>query len=216
METEVVRLPPYRSYLMVRGIARSAVFYDNTDRDRFLDRAGRVFTEGKTACYAFALLRNHVHLLLRTGARPLSDIMRRLLCRLIQQASQCHRKGDERIPGSSDFVLKVMKAAEETWERAHALKIEGLDFAAVHQHVACLFSLNPEEMLFPGKYRHRVLARSVLCYFLVRELGMTATAVAKRLGIGQPAVSMAVARGEAIVREKGLRLACREREKAIK
>ena len=35
---------------------------------------------------------------------------------------------------------------------------------------------------------------------------MTATTVAERLGIGQPAVSIAVARGEAIVKDRELRL----------
>jgi capsule polysaccharide modification protein KpsS len=59
-------------------------------------------------------------------------------------------------------------------------------------------------------FRNRVAARSVLCYFLVRELGMTATTVANKLGIGQPAVSIAVARGEVIVREKGLALPRRQ------
>jgi hypothetical protein len=117
-----------------------------------------------------------------------------------------HRKGDERILGSGEFVLEVMKAAGQTWERTHALKVEGLDFAAINQHVARLFNLSPEEVLLSGKYPNRVAARSTLCYFLVRELGMTATAVAERLGMGQPAVSIAVSRGEAIVKERGLSL----------
>ena len=34
-----------------------------------------------------------------------------------------HGKGDERIPGSSAFVLEVMKASQETWERGHALRV---------------------------------------------------------------------------------------------
>ena len=111
-----------------------------------------------------------------------------------------------RILGSSGFVLGVMKAAHETWERTHALKIKGIDFATVQRHVARLFELDPEGILLPGKYRARVAARSVLCYFLVRELGMTVTAVAEKLGIGQPAASIAVARGEAIVKERDLSL----------
>jgi hypothetical protein len=41
---------------------------------------------------------------------------------------------------------------------------------------------------------------------LVRELGMTCTAVGERLVIGQPAVSVVLARGEKIVKEKGFRL----------
>lgn len=117
-----------------------------------------------------------------------------------------HRKGDERILGSSDFVLETMKAANETWERNHALKVRGINFASIHEHVAHLFNIDAEEIFRPGKYRTRVAARSVFCYFLVRDLGMTATAIAEKLGIGQRAVSISVARGEDIVRERGLTL----------
>jgi hypothetical protein len=37
---------------MVRGITRSAIFYDGADRERFSDPAGMVFAEERTACYA--------------------------------------------------------------------------------------------------------------------------------------------------------------------
>jgi hypothetical protein len=116
------------------------------------------------------------------------------------------RKGDEQILGSSGFAIQTLRAARETWERSHALNIEGIDFTAVQNHVARLFQLNPEDLLLLGKYPNRVAARSVFCYLLVRELGMTCTAVAKRLGIGQPAVSIALARGEKLAKEKGFTL----------
>jgi putative transposase len=117
-----------------------------------------------------------------------------------------HRKGDQRILGSSDLVLEVLKAADERWEHTHALKMEGIDFAAMQACVTRFFNLDAGDILLPGKYPNRVAARSVLCYFLVGDLGMTVTAVAERLGIGQPTVSIAVRRGEALVREKGLSL----------
>ena len=66
-----------------------------------------------------------------------------------------------------------------------------------------LSGLPGNEVLSPGKQRYRVKARSVLCFWAVRELGMTATALAKELSISQPAVNNAVSRGERIVREKG-------------
>ena len=311
-------------HLMVRGITRRSIFYDDTDKDRFIDRVEKVFTEGETSCYAFALLSNHLHLLVRTGVTPVTTLMRRLLTgyavsfnkrhkrsgHLFQNryksilceeepyflqlvryvhlnplrahlvpdldsldsypytghstimgkcdrgwldteyvlaqfgnrkeparelyrtfveagmgegkrtdltggglirslkgwhpTGKLHERGDERILGTSGFVLEVLKSTEEAWERTHTLKIQGIDFAHVRDHVAGLFNLNPEEILLPGKYPARVAARSVLCYFLVRELKMTTTTVAEKLGIGQPAVSIAVARGERIVREKGL------------
>jgi len=61
-------------------------------------------------------------------------------------------------------------------------------------------------MYVPEASPNRVTGRSVFCYLLVRELGMTCTAVAKRLGIGQPAVSIALARGEKLAKEKGFTL----------
>jgi len=55
------------------------IFRNNGDRDAFLDRLGELLLESSTSCYAWALLSNHVHLLLRTGSIPLAGIMRRLL-----------------------------------------------------------------------------------------------------------------------------------------
>ena len=43
-------------HVIVRGIEQSAIFYDNGDRDRLIDRIEKVFAEEKTKCYAFALL----------------------------------------------------------------------------------------------------------------------------------------------------------------
>jgi hypothetical protein len=96
-----------------------------------------VLGEGKATCYAFALLSNHVHLLLRTGITPIAGIMSHLLTGYAVSFNGRH----------SDFVSEVIKAAGQTWERAHSLKKEGIDFSAVNEHVARLFNLNPEEIL---------------------------------------------------------------------
>ncbi len=50
----------------------------------------------------------------------------------------------------------------------------------------------PAEVRKPGNQPLRVKARSLVCYWAVRELGMSGTSVSKLLGIGQPAVSRAV------------------------
>jgi REP element-mobilizing transposase RayT len=64
---------------MVRGIERTALFRDRRDRDEFVRRLGAVVAAGGAAVYAWALLPNHVHLLLRTGRAPLARLMRALL-----------------------------------------------------------------------------------------------------------------------------------------
>ena len=62
------------------------------------------------------------------------------------------------------------------------------------------------KILNSDKYREVVPARSVFCYWAVRELGVSATALAERLGMTQPAVSISVKRGEKIAEEMGLQL----------
>jgi REP element-mobilizing transposase RayT len=66
-------------HLLVRGIERRAVFRDDADREKFIEKLGTVLAESLTSCFAYALMRNHVHLLLRTGTVPIATVMRRLL-----------------------------------------------------------------------------------------------------------------------------------------
>lgn len=66
-------------HIIVRGIERKKIFKDDTDRDKFLERFGVILSDTKTDCFAWAIIPNHFHLLLRTGATPISSVMRRLL-----------------------------------------------------------------------------------------------------------------------------------------
>jgi len=115
-------------------------------------------------------------------------------------------KGDERILGDSDFVLDVLKASEEELERRYRLKAVGFDLERLAQRVAEIFGIEAEEIRGAGKYARMVPARSVFCYWAVRELGVRETELARRLKLTQPAVSISVRRGEHIVQEKGLEI----------
>jgi len=66
-------------HVMVRGIERTTVFRDDADRADFVARVARLAEQGALTIYAWALLPNHAHLLLRTGPRPLARSMRSLL-----------------------------------------------------------------------------------------------------------------------------------------
>ncbi len=63
-------------HIMVRGIERTTIFRDDTDRADFLARLAGSVERGAVTVYAWALLANHAHLLLRTGTRPLTQSMR--------------------------------------------------------------------------------------------------------------------------------------------
>ncbi len=315
-------------HIMVRGIEQRKIFIDDIDRNNFLDRLGKVVSETETKCFAWALIPNHLHLLLRTGSCPLSTVMRRLLTghaitfnrrhgrsghlfqnryksilcqentyllelvrylhlnpiragqvldmatldsypfcghsvlmgkkerawqddtyvlslfhKRIETArrrykafvleglqkgrrpeltggglirsnggwamiksfrrANMHLKSDERILGDSEFVESVLKAADESLEKKFHLKSEGFDIRKLADRVAEIFFIDPEEIFQPGKQPVKVRARSLFCYWAVRELGFTMAYLAQKLNISQPAVSVSVRRGEQIVSENG-------------
>ncbi|MBU1054688.1 MAG: transposase [Proteobacteria bacterium] len=315
-------------HVMVRGIERGAVFQNNTDRNHFLERLGKILQDTETICYAWALIPNHFHLLLRTGPVPISTVMRRLLtgyalwynrkhsrnghvfqnrfksilCQedsyllelvryihlnpiranlvenleelgqypysghsvlmgkmenpwqdtewvlgmfgkklgvarraykvfvgnginqgrrldltgggLLRSAggwegvkalreAKVYQKNDERILGDSDFVQRVLVSAEEAMEKKYALRSSGLDLDGVALRVSEVLGLKLEEVWATGKYRRIVEARSLLCYWAVRELGIPMSSLAKKLRISVPSVSESVTRGQKIARTKG-------------
>jgi REP element-mobilizing transposase RayT len=79
-------------HVIIRGIERTAIFVDDTERENFLERLSGLLLESQTACYAWALLTNHTHLLLRTGSAPIASIMRRLLTGYAVSFNRRHRR----------------------------------------------------------------------------------------------------------------------------
>jgi len=70
--------PGVLHHVMIRGIERRALFVDDEDRRDFLVRLERVLEGSGSVCLGFALMDNHVHLLVRSGQTRLSRLMARL------------------------------------------------------------------------------------------------------------------------------------------
>ena len=115
-------------------------------------------------------------------------------------------KGDERILGDSDFVESVLKEANEQLERRYQLEAGGFDLDQVARRVAQVMKIKPDLLWERSRRPQVVAARDLLCYWASNELGVSATDLAKRLNLTQPAVSIAVRRGEKIARENQYRL----------
>ena len=318
-------------HIIVRGIDRKSIFKDDADKNNFLGRLKNILTNSTTLCFAWALIPNHFHLLLRTGSVPISTIMKRLLtghaiyfnrkhrrvghlfqnryksilCQedayllelvryihlnpirakivpdlkfldkyaysghaaimgkkkngwqdtdyvlkffhtklsiarrryrenvkkgisvgkrpdligggLVRSAGgwdalkglrriKAYMKGDERILGDGDFVETVLKASKDEFDRKYLLKDRGYDLNAVVDRVAEVLGVNRAEVLSPGRQPRRVQARSLVCYWASRELGMSMVELSKRLKISQPTVSQSANRGEKIAKENRLNL----------
>ena len=318
-------------HIIARGIERSKIFRDNTDRNNFLDRLGRIIKETNTICFGWALIPNHFHLVLKTGDVPIATVMRRLLTGYAISHNRRHRrsghlfqnryksilcqedtyllelvryihlnpirarivkdvkalnkypfaghsvimgkvnndwqdiewvlrlfdnrlwvarrryrafvekgisegrrsdltggglirssggwaavkakrrarifeKSDERILGDGDFVEEVLSVSQEHMEKRYRLVGEGYDLDKIVSKVCDVMQLEPFNIWAPGKERIRVEARSLLCYWAVRDLGINMAELSRRLKLSLSGVSLSVKRGERIVQEKGYKL----------
>lgn len=318
-------------HIIFRGIERRNLFRDNTDRDDFTERLGTVLTETGTGCFAWTLMPNHVHLLLKSGQTPISTVMRRLLTGHAAYFNRRHRrngklfqnryksilcqqdryllelvryihlnpiraqvlvnleslerwpysghsglmgrrrnpwqddqyilrffgsslpearrkyrqyvsegldqgrrtdlvggglirsmggwsavnpgnppasrvKSDERILGDGDFVEKILAAADESFETRYALKQKGYDLQKVARRVCQQTGVTQNQLFSGGKQAQTVKARSLLCYWACRKIGMKTVELAVVLKLSQPAVSQSVRRGEQLARANGWQL----------
>ena len=120
--------------------------------------------------------------------------------------AKAYMKGDERLLGESDFVEAVLQSCRQEYEQKYLLQSMGFDFDAVVNRVAEALGIEKSEVLSAGRQPHRVKARSLLCFWASRGLGMSMVELSKRLNISQPTASQSASRGEKIATEIGLKL----------
>lgn len=114
-------------------------------------------------------------------------------------------RGLERRPIFEDdfdrdrFVERLGTILQETATPCYAY-----DFKDFLSRVCELFGLTRREVSSWSKQRNRAIARSLLACWSVRELGVSASAVAERLGLSPSAESRCVQRGGRIVADNEL------------
>ncbi len=65
-------------HVMIRGNEKRKIFFDDEDRHQFLDTMGRMNVDNNYYLYAYCLMENHVHLLIKEGNDSISKIMKRI------------------------------------------------------------------------------------------------------------------------------------------
>jgi len=79
-------------HVIIRGIDKGDIVRDDEDRQEFLRRMGELAQGTDTSIYAFALMTNHAHILLKSGDQGLSTFMRRLLSGYAQYFNRRHQR----------------------------------------------------------------------------------------------------------------------------
>ncbi len=65
-------------HVILRGINRQDIFYEDDDYQRFLETIVKMKSEDQFAVYGYCLMTNHVHLLVRENIDTISRIMSRI------------------------------------------------------------------------------------------------------------------------------------------
>jgi len=123
-----------------------------------------------------------------------------------KRKAKLFEKSDERILGDGDFVEEVLVAAQEQMKKRYRLAAKGYDLDTIASKVCDMMELEASSLWAPGKERKRVEGRSVLCYWAVRDLGMSMGELSRRFKLSISGVSLSVKRGERIVRDRGYTL----------
>ncbi|MFC1643462.1 transposase [Chlamydiota bacterium] len=74
-----IDIPGAIHHVITRGLERRDIFLDAADRKEFLSRLELALEKTGCQCLSWALMSNHFHLLIRTGVKSLSDLMRKIL-----------------------------------------------------------------------------------------------------------------------------------------
>lgn len=85
-------IPGLLQHVIVRGIERRNIFRTNVDRRDFVERLSKLLVETDTVCYAWALIPNHFHLLLKPKGCDLKHFMRRLQTGYAVNFNNRHRR----------------------------------------------------------------------------------------------------------------------------
>jgi putative transposase len=123
-----------------------------------------------------------------------------------KRKAKVFEKSDERILGDGDFVEEVLVAAQKQMEKRYRLAAEGYDLDTIASKVCDMMDIEASSFWASGKERKRVEARSVLCYWAVRDFGTSMAELSRRLKLSISGVSLSVKRGERVVEDRGYRL----------
>jgi len=108
---------------------------------------------------------------------------------------------------NTDYVWSQFgKSPSRARRLYHEFVKKGYDFGRLVDRVAGLLHIDRDNVTRPGRYPETVEARSVLCYWAARELGVSTLELSKRLAISQPTASQSVKRSEKLVADRHLKL----------
>jgi REP element-mobilizing transposase RayT len=79
-------------HVIGRGIEKGDIFFNDIDRNDFIERLAGIAQDGGMDVYAWTLMPNHFHFLCKTAKQPLAISMRKLLTGYVVNFNRRHRR----------------------------------------------------------------------------------------------------------------------------
>ncbi len=115
-------------------------------------------------------------------------------------------RGDERILGNDDYIVSVLKKAEEEMLEKDKYQQAGWTLAHLVERVCNMMSVTEGELKKRGRMNNISFAKGLIAYWGYNELGMSGSAIARYFGIKRPSLDKLIAIGERVVNERSLKL----------
>jgi REP element-mobilizing transposase RayT len=140
-------LPGQFYHVINRGIERREIFRDDLDREEFLRRLAANIAKHEIQCQAWALLPNHFHLLIRTGARGMAPFMRSLMTGYALYFNARHRRAGHlfqnrykaKLCERDPYLLELIRYIHLNPVRAGMVAgLDALDYFAWTGHAAVM------------------------------------------------------------------------------
>jgi len=115
---------------------------------------------------------------------------------LLGRKEEDRELSDQRILGSGDFVAQVLEEANELEERRIKNKIS---LEELLQKVSADMEIELKELMSPSRRTKISMARAIVSYWAVREMGYPGIEIGRILNLSGPGVTKCVARGKKIL-----------------
>lgn len=132
-------------HIMIRGINRQNIFSVDEDFEKFISILAKYYQKNEYEIYAYCLMDNHVHLLIKEGKETLSNSMKRIGTSYVSWYNwQYNRKGhlfqdrykSEPVEGDDYFLTVLRYIHQNPLKAGLANHIDSYKWSSYHEYLS--------------------------------------------------------------------------------
>lgn len=143
-------------HIIFKGIDNQNLFYDDQDREFFLKQISKTKKEFNYVVYAYCLMVNHVHMVIRAENEILSKAMQSLMIRYVRYFNSRYMRTGTLIQGrfnsksveDQEYFLEVCRYVHRNPEKAGITKTEKYKWSSYQEYLGKEKIINKKILLY--------------------------------------------------------------------